>query len=353
MPKELTQLEQDLSENLTEEELALLSDDDDDILESKTLDELGGEVQIIDGDDIEEVIPSSNKEEGDDDDDNAEGDDDGDGEEGEANADAANENNADAKDDADPAPEDKKPDETPEADENTDDDDELSSLRDLPKSQNVEVANSELERIHNDLAELKKQRLSVAEDVDDGELTNMEGRVKIDEIEAKMDALKDKSMEIRTSFKLSVDNAKEHWFETTVPHFTDANPIYTTNNAMAEVFNNTVVAMQEKAIASGKDPLSPAILEKADAAIRKQMPQMFAAPKADPAPDEKNEKKVAEKPKRDRQRVPSLADVPAAQEDIGTSNKFKALDDLPPGQAYEDAFAKLSPAEQEEYMNQM
>lgn len=325
--------------NLTEEELAALEDDDDD-LEQLTLDELAAEINKDDG--PEEIIASDKekgKGEGDDDD---EGDDD---QKAKPDANQSDDDNEPAKDEGQ-----NKAEEANAGEGDDDADDDLNDVDALPKSLDLTDANERLRKNAEQIDRLEAQALKIAEDEDDGELTAVEARIKRREIDKQINKLNDENTEIRIDAKLRQDNAKDNWFDNVVPTFLDQNPIYSDNKAMAQVFDNTVRELQTQVIAAGKNPLSPSILLKAHKMIKAQMPGMFAAatPKADPSP--KDEPK-AKAPEKGRERVPTLSDVPSASDNIGTNTKFAALDKLD-GEEYERAFEKLSDAEQEEYLSQ-
>jgi len=339
-----------LDDNLTEEERAALDDDTGADLEDLTLDELAAQLDADQDDDSDNETH--------DEDDDAPNTSDKSNNENDSKAETDDKpENADAKDlDAGEDTKEDKP-SSAEGEDATDDapttdddvsDDESEELAPLPERLNASSANAKLEELNEKIEDLSAERLKIAQDLDDGEISALEHRKKLDAIEAQMDASKDAVRDIRTDFRLATNDARENWFENVVPSFNEQNKIYTENSAMEQLLDSTVRTLQQQAAKEGKNPLSPKILTIAHNRIKKQMPQMFGSVSTTAT---KTADKV-EKPKGERARVPTLADVPAAADDSGlTNSKFAAIDRLS-GEEYEKAFMALSEAEQDEYLAQ-
>ena len=325
-----------LDENLTDEEREALKDDSADELEQMTMDELAAYNHEQDNkeddpkDEVEDVADAEDT-----------------GDKPDEKADTKAETD-DKPEDAGAKGDDAKPAQS-EVEDTTDDveDDAEPEIEALPQKLNHQAANEKLQGLESTMEDLRTDRLKLAQDLDDGEISALEHRKKLDAIEQEMDEAKEAATDIKLNFKLSQDNATENWFENVVPSFNDQNTIYTTNKTMAKLLDTTVRELQVEAAKSGKNPLSPAILRIAHKRISAEMPQMFSG-----ATQAGKQADKAEKPAGDRKRIPTLADVPAAADDSGlTNSKFAALDKLT-GEAYENAIMALTPKEHDEYMNQ-
>jgi hypothetical protein len=177
----------------------------------------------------------------------------------------------------------------------------------------------------------------------DGDLTRAEWRAKMRELEKTRDELKSEIIrqEVTIDFTTrAVAASRDTWVNDTVPAFLDEHPQYAFGTAAYSMLNAVVSDLQKE---TGR-PYDAAHLANAHRRIEAEARKMLKLPDADPAA-----KPVAPAAKRPAA-PPTLSKIAAAAPEIIADNsKFAALDRLK-GEAYQTAFDKLSPAEQDAYM---
>ena len=211
-----------------------------------------------------------------------------------------------------------------------------------------ENAKERLEEIANERNALRKQ-------FEDGDLTEAEYFAKVDPLDDERNDLRveiklaEKSQKMR---ELQEATAGETWANTTVPKFFEnaEHAIYKENGILYDALDREVRRLQVAAMEAGQSQHNPDFLAQA----HRQVMAAFGRPVADPAADPKGEQ--GEQDQRRRRRngqdiPPTLGGLPAAGvEDTSLAGKYDKLDRLT-GEELEAAMAKLSEAEQEEYLS--
>lgn len=194
------------------------------------------------------------------------------------------------------------------------------------------------------LDEIAEERAKLRKEFEDGELTESEYWEKVDPLD-------DERNDLRVEIKLAEqsqrmreaqeETAGENWSNTTVPTFLKANAIYEENDVLLDALDRQVRRLQTAALEAGESQHNPAFLQQA----HEQVMAAFGR-----STDRKTP--AANGGKRNPADIPpTLGGLPAAgMEDTSVAGKFDRLDKLS-GEAHEAAFAKLSEAEQEEYLN--
>ncbi len=315
---------------LTEEELALLTED-----ERRALEELGPE---YDAENEEEPVDpwdddEEDEEEADDGDAGADGDD---GEEDSAEADDAGEDDAEAADDeqdqeaAEEEPE-KEPEPAPAA----------------KPQQPAPLLSAELPEGYEDkLRELDEKLTQLDSEFDDGELTAQEYRQAVKEAEAEKQGLEQQVFKANLAREMEENRAKQEWIDT-VNGFLDEHSQYRESQRLYRLLDievKTLAQTEEAQRMTGAE-----ILAKAHQNIADDI-QMGGKPPAKEEP----EKPAAKKAER-RNVPPSLAKVPASDMTAADEGgRFAKLDKLDPLEL-EAELARLSatnPRLVEEYLSQ-
>jgi hypothetical protein len=291
----------ELLAGLTEEERALLEANDD---------EGGGNEQDDAGGDENDGAAAAGDEPGTGDDNEAGAADAGDG--GKGGDDGADEQEGQAKPDAQRAP--------------------------LLVAEAPEDAQAKLTEIANQKAELRKQ-------YDDGELT-------FDEYEAKKDELDDQRLEIRQAVaeaqiasKLEAQRARNEFLDYAKRFTSEVHPEYAKNQDLYQLLDKTVIELAN--LPSNAGLTGQQVLEKAHKLVMIDHPDKFAAP----APNANaNGKKQAAVPKPNL--PPNLSKLPAATGTEAGESRFAALDRLAEtdGIAFERALAAIPEAERDAYL---
>lgn len=254
---------------------------------------------------------------------------------------------ADAEDEAEDDGEDEEPEddaETEEAGDEADEDDEVEGLRPAPRIAVPEDADAKL-------AELEKKRDDLAEKFDDGEITAKEFNRAVAEIDKQV-----REIERAKDRAIFFEETRKHtWLTQTVPTFLDQHPAYQ-DRTLHGLLDAEVRKRQVAAIEKGKDPLDPAILEQAHKAIVRSAQSLTGAEQAEPRKRPEPTRaatKAAPQPKKRPASPPTLANVPAS-EIADTDGEFAALDRLgeTDPEAFEEAYARLSPADRARYLMQ-
>lgn len=188
------------------------------------------------------------------------------------------------------------------------------------------------------LTAINTARDALAEKFDAGELSAKDlltQQRNLDRQERDIERLQDRA-------SMAKEMTQATWLQRDVPAFLDANPRYRDNTMFNTLLDTEVRRLQVEAGEKGGNPLDPAILVQADANIKASLGEQPAGAKPAPAKPALGAKLPL---------PPTLANVPAA--DItDTDSKWAALDRLSENDsaAYEDAYAKLSPADRDTYL---
>lgn len=307
----------------TDEELAMLTED-----ERREIEALGEE---YDADNEEPPMDP------DDDDDSVE-------EEG-GEGDAADEgDDGDGEDDADDADDpDAEGDETPAGEDDADaggDGDEGAAEAPEPVAaeQQAPLLEAELpEGYEEKLKEFESQREKLDVDFDDGELTSLEYRQALREIESEEKALRDQVLKAQIAQDMQVQQQKQEWAKT-VNSFLDDNDLYRQSETLYDSLNKQVIAIANSDEAAGLT--GQQILEKAHEKVLADpvLGRVFGDKE-----EENPEGKQASGKKLQRRNVPpTLGKVPAADmTSAEEGGRFARLDKMD-GLELEAELARLS-----------
>lgn len=307
----------------TDEELAMLTED-----ERREIEALGEE---YDADNEEPPMDP------DDDDDSVE-------EEG-GEGDAADEgDDGDGEDDADDADDpDAEGDETPAGEDDADaggDGDEGAAEAPEPVAaeQQAPLLEAELpEGYEEKLKEFESQREKLDVDFDDGELTSLEYRKALREIESEEKALRDQVLKAQIAQDMQVQQQKQEWAKT-VNSFLDDNDLYRQSETLYDSLNKQVIAIANSDEAAGLT--GQQILEKAHERVLADpvLGRVFGDKE-----EENPEGKQASGKKLQRRNVPpTLGKVPAADmTSAEEGGRFARLDKMD-GLELEAELARLS-----------
>ncbi len=206
------------------------------------------------------------------------------------------------------------------------------------------------------VGDLEAEIADLATRFDDGDLTASEYRKKAQELDDERMALKIQIGNAERAFA----QAMGHWEHRTVRRFLREHSEWSRSKTRLQMLDAEVRRLQT----DNDDPFDPRILLRAHrnlmaefgAVATKTLPGGKAAgtpvpPKPNPSPNPNSRSDPA--PKGERPRLPpTLARVPADEITDTDGGKFVRLDRLSTKDpmAYEEAFAKLTPAERDEYL---
>lgn len=307
----------------TDEELAMLTED-----ERREIEALGEE---YDADNEEPPMDP------DDDDDSVE-------EEG-GDGDAADEgDDGDGEDDADDADDpDAEGDETPAGEDDADaggegDEGAAEAPEPVAAEQQTPLLEAELpEGYEEKLKEFESQREKLDVDFDDGELTSLEYRQALREIESEEKALRDQVLKAQIAQDMQVQQQKQEWAKT-VNSFLDDNDLYRQSETLYDSLNKQVIAIANSDEAAGLT--GQQILEKAHERVLADpvLGRVFGDKE-----EENPEGKQASGKKLQRRNVPpTLGKVPAADmTSAEEGGRFARLDKMD-GLELEAELARLS-----------
>lgn len=200
------------------------------------------------------------------------------------------------------------------------------------------------------LTEIATKRDELADKFDAGELTAKEllaEQRKLDKQERDIERAADRA-------QMAGEMVVAVWEKSTVPAFLDAHAHYRANPVLLGMLDTEVRRQQAAASEEGKDPLDPAILTKADEAIRAAVAALGGEVKpAQPTAKETAKGAKAAEQAQKPEIPPTLGKIPAA-EITGTDSKYAALDRMADADplAFENAMAKLSQSERDAYLAQ-
>lgn len=300
-------------DDMTDEDLALLTDEE----------RAGLEDDDDDGDDSNEGGDTDGDDDGEDD-----GDDDAGGDDG-------------AKDDTATVVSPAKDDDAaaPGRDDGEDDDDDDSAARPpAPKGERVDPTAAQAS-----LAEIDKQRAELADQLDDGELTTKEYTAALDKLNEQKHELSS-----RLAKQQEHDEAILQGWYSDVDKFLAKHTDISVNQTRLQSFDTVVRRVTDDVENAGLSNRQQ--LDKAHALWREEMGiGQQAAPK-----DETKTGKTAKTPTPKPALPPTLHNVPAAEIEVGDDGKYSYLDGLLNAGKhieYEDAMAKLSEADQQDYLS--
>jgi len=197
------------------------------------------------------------------------------------------------------------------------------------------------------------QRTKLDVDFDDGELTSIEYRQQLREIDAQDRELRDKVTKSELANDWNQKRDQQEWFNR-CEAFLDANPLYHASEALREGLNSAVkkIANSDEVVGmSGQD-----ILEKAHESVTSspEVAALFDGYKAGQKQDPVKGEEAAVKQAARRDVPPTLNRVPASDlTDTNEGSRFGKLDKLE-GLEFEHELQKLSatnPTAYEEYLN--
>lgn len=196
-----------------------------------------------------------------------------------------------------------------------------------------------------DLTAISEQMKDLAKKHDDGEISTLE-------YEEQRQTLQDKYLDTREARQgeaKRADDAKDTWFNETVTGFLAGKDVYKSEIAF-DALNKHVINLQNAAIAEGRNPFSPKILEKAHSRVSQDLQAMGLAP----APARKQAKGETR-----RELPPAMHETPdaggAADLEGGEFAHIERLaarigSDPEAGLKYEEALARLSDDARDRYL---
>lgn len=203
----------------------------------------------------------------------------------------------------------------------------------LPDWKAPEDAKSKLQELDTQLDEL-------AAKFDEGELTAAELRAQSRDIEQQKRDLDRQLLKEELAQETQADlaqRAQDAWYNTTVPQFLERFPEYAAKPILMGALDQAVRALQAE---QPDNQFDADILAKADAQIRAELGLPQRDGKAAPAPAAKTERELP----------PTLSGVPSADiDDIDGSSEFAAIDRLE-GVDYENALARMPDEMRERYL---
>lgn len=193
------------------------------------------------------------------------------------------------------------------------------------------------------ITDTKTARRDLFKKFDDGELTSAEYNEQIEKLDDELDTLKETKMRAG----ISEDTRKHNFLNRDVPTFLNEHAEYVPGSGRYRELDRHLRELQSEASKAGKDPLDPQLIADAHTLVEKEWGPAAGAKPAPKAPAGK------EPPARRPAAPPTLGGLPSADaEDAGIDGGEYAYLDRLQGEEYEAAFAKLTPAQQEEYLQQ-
>ena len=205
-------------------------------------------------------------------------------------------------------------------------------------------------------AEIRTERRALTDKYEDGDLTSKEYHDALDKLEDELGSLNDK----RTDLQWQANKAKlaqetnqaqmeARWYAT-VDTFLGEHPEITRNQTLIDVYDKIVNRVTAETIADGKEP-GLADLQKAYKQWTEDLGVEPQKPTKDQAKQPGKQEQQQKKPQRNV--PPTLGKVPAADVTDTDDGKYAYLDRLAESDPlkYEAAIAKLSDAEFDEYSN--
>lgn len=319
---------------MTDEELALLTDEERAGLEDDDLVDEGDET--TDDDDDTGSDDGAGDDSGDDDGDD-QGDDKGDNAGDDKQGDAAGEDDQAGRDDG------------------VDDDQAPAPSQQVPliRAELPADFDDQMKAITDRRAEIRTERRSLTDKYEDGDLTSKEYHDAIDKLEDELEGLSDKRHELKRieekaqlAHEVNQSQAETRWY-TTAETFLGEHPEITRNQTLVSVFDQIVKSVTAETMKAGKEP-GLADLQKAYKQWAEDLGITPQKPSKEPG------KTTQEQPQRKPRNVPpTLGKVPAAETTDTDDGKYAYLDRLAEKDPvkYEAALAKLTEAQWEEYSN--
>lgn len=187
---------------------------------------------------------------------------------------------------------------------------------------------------------LQKRKTELANKLHEGDIDAAEFDTETATIDAQLDPMK----EAVSHAKFAFEQAKAEWFEGTIPAFIKQFPMYRADSVLFPMLDVEV----RRLTASGDfaSPFDPKILVQAHKKIKADIEAATGTKMPKTAKDAKTEPGKAVQ----RTLPPTLARLPAASAvDTNEGSRFANLDRLE-GEAYQNALAKLSDNDREEYL---
>lgn len=314
----------------TEEELALLTEEERLGLED---DDLVDEGEADDSDKPEDDDKATGDDAGTDDTDDKDGDDDADAD---ADGDDDGDDDKDTKDT-------KKPESDNDDDAGDSGDDPKTDEKPKPQRKPTPLIQAEEITDYDDqVKDIKDQKRELAQKFDDGELSTVEYQEQLDALQEKQFELRLKHDRAELSKQTSQAQELEQWNNDCMD-FLEQHSEITASQLKTSSFNEVVKWVTSQEAAQGmtnQEQLAKSYeiwCEQLGIEPQGAKPEPKAVHKAEPKAQNKN-------------LPPNLSKMPAAEAETTDDGKFAYLDSLD-GVEYERALAKLSPAEQEQYLS--
>lgn len=201
-------------------------------------------------------------------------------------------------------------------------------------------------------SEIRTERRALADKYEDGDLTAKEYHDQLDKLDDELSDLNDKRSDLQWQQRkanLAQETAQSQnearWYAT-VDTFMAEHPEITKNQTLVGVYDGIVQKVTAETMKAGREP-GLADLQKA----YKQWAEDLGITPQKPAPQEKPQKQQEQR--KTRNVPPTLAHVPAAEANDTDDGKYAYLDRLADKDPikYEAEIAKLSPTQWEEYSN--
>jgi hypothetical protein len=210
---------------------------------------------------------------------------------------------------------------------------------------------AQMEAIASRRTEIRTERRALTDKYEDGDMTAKEYHDQLDKLDDELSELNDKRADLRMqeskariAHEANQSQAEQRWYST-VEVFMSEHPEITKNQTLTQAYDTIVQRVTAETMKSGKEP--------GIADLRKAYKQ-WAEDLGVASPEKKAEQPAQQKPQEQRQQrnvPPTLGKVPAAENNTTDDGKYAYLDRLAERDPvkYEEALAKLSPAQWEEY----
>ena len=203
--------------------------------------------------------------------------------------------------------------------------------------------------------DVAKRKSELALKFDEGDIGARDYQAELDKLNSEEKALDREVIKAETKAEMGRDMRIANWTEVTVPDFNAEHPEYEDPD-LNNMLDAKVRQLQTADDSPYKNtPLSPRVLEAAHKALTEAAAKLGGVKTSGEAAGEKKDAngkaKLEVRKPAERKLAPNLGAIPASDINDTGEGRFAALDKLK-GVEYEDAFAKLSEADQEAYLRQ-
>ncbi len=210
--------------------------------------------------------------------------------------------------------------------------------------------NEQMEGINTRRSEIRSEKRALTDKYEDGDMTAKEYHDQLDKLDDELSELMDKRSDLRMqenkariAQEANQSQAEQRWYST-VEVFMSEHPEITKNQTLVQAYDTIVQRVTAETMKAGKEP-GIADLRKAYKQWAEDLGMAAPEKKTEQAPQKKQELRQT------RNVPPTLGKVPAAESNNTDDGKYAYLDRLAERDPvkYEEAIAKLSPAQWDEY----